>query len=175
MTSTATATATAPATGTFSVSHARDAVFDQGLRAFFAYRDLGIRQATGGRVVAHVIRAMPGAVAQTPIVVLTADVMNEACDQAMAAGANDFISKPVKVEQPSVEDAIAILTGLKSKYEDHHKAEFTSDAPMHCEGLTQVFTKPSALTGVIFEFIERGTFGFCKENVKALMESTKGS
>ena len=53
-------------------------------------------------------------------------------------------------------------------------AEFTSDAPLHCEGLTQVFTKPSALTGVIFEFIERGKFGFCKENVKALMESTKG-
>ncbi|MFO0807196.1 MAG: VOC family protein [Gemmataceae bacterium] len=54
-------------------------------------------------------------------------------------------------------------------------AEFSTDAPLHCEGLTQVFTKPSALTGVIFEFIERGTFGFCKENVKALMESTKGN
>lgn len=54
-------------------------------------------------------------------------------------------------------------------------AEFSSDAPLHCEGLTQVFTKPSSLTGVIFEFIERGTFGFCKENVKALMESTKSN
>src|SRR5262245_33554729 len=40
-------------------------------------------------------------------------------------------------------------------------AEFTSDAPLSCEGLTQVFTKPSTLTGVIFEFIERGQFGFC--------------
>ena len=44
----------------FAVSHARDAVFERGLRAFFAYRDLGIRQATGGRVVAHVIRAAEG-------------------------------------------------------------------------------------------------------------------
>ena len=52
-----------------------------------------------GLTATRLIRAMPGAVAQTPIVVLTADVMNEACDQAMAAGANDFISKPVKVEQ----------------------------------------------------------------------------
>ena len=52
-------------------------------------------------------------------------------------------------------------------------AEFTSEQPLSCEGLTQVFTKPSALTGVIFEFIERGHFGFCKDNVKALMESTK--
>ena len=52
-------------------------------------------------------------------------------------------------------------------------AEFTSDDPMKCPGLTQVFTRPSALTGVIYEFIERGEFGFCKDNVKALMESTK--
>jgi len=45
---------------TFSVSHARDAEWDRGLRAFFEYRDLGIRDATAGRVVAHVIRAVPG-------------------------------------------------------------------------------------------------------------------
>jgi quercetin dioxygenase-like cupin family protein len=44
----------------FSVSHAKDAVWDPGLRAFFEYRDLGIKEATAGRVVAHVIRAIPG-------------------------------------------------------------------------------------------------------------------
>ncbi|HOB94443.1 MAG TPA: cupin domain-containing protein [Aquabacterium sp.] len=44
----------------FAVSHARDAVFERGLRAFFEYRDLGIHAATDGRVVAHVIRAIPG-------------------------------------------------------------------------------------------------------------------
>ena len=45
----------------FTVSHARDAAFVSGLRSFFEYRDLGIRDATEGRVVAHVIRAVPGA------------------------------------------------------------------------------------------------------------------
>ena len=45
----------------FVVSHARDAQFERGLRAFFEYRDLGLLQATGGRVVAQVIRAAPGA------------------------------------------------------------------------------------------------------------------
>ena len=45
----------------FTVSHARDAHFERGLRSFFAYRDLGIARATAGRVVAHVIRAAPGA------------------------------------------------------------------------------------------------------------------
>ena len=45
----------------FTVSHARDAHFERGLRSFFEYRDLGITNATQGRVVAHVIRAVPGA------------------------------------------------------------------------------------------------------------------
>jgi hypothetical protein len=45
----------------FSVSHLRDAAFESdGLRAFFEYRDLGIKAATGGRVGAQVIRAKPG-------------------------------------------------------------------------------------------------------------------
>jgi 4-hydroxyphenylpyruvate dioxygenase-like putative hemolysin len=52
-------------------------------------------------------------------------------------------------------------------------AEFTTENPLVCPDLTQVFTKPSALTGVIYEFIERGRHGFCKDNVKDLMESTK--
>ncbi|HEV2453704.1 MAG TPA: ATP-dependent Clp protease ATP-binding subunit [Verrucomicrobiae bacterium] len=34
----------------------------------------------------------------------------------------------VKVEAPSVDDAIEILKGLRHKYEEHHKAEFTDDA-----------------------------------------------
>ena len=45
------------------------------------------------------IRAMPGDVARVPIVVLTADVMNEARDRAMAAGADAFVSKPVNLDQ----------------------------------------------------------------------------
>jgi CheY-like chemotaxis protein len=52
-----------------------------------------------GLTATRLIRALPGAVAQTPIVVFTADVMNEAREQALAAGANDFITKPVNVEQ----------------------------------------------------------------------------
>jgi len=45
----------------FSVSHAASSRFENdGLRPFFQYRDLGIRDATNGLVLAHVIRAMPG-------------------------------------------------------------------------------------------------------------------
>lgn len=52
-------------------------------------------------------------------------------------------------------------------------AEFATEKPMTCPGLIQIFTKPSELTGVIYELIERENHGFCKENVKSLMESTK--
>ncbi|HET9735433.1 MAG TPA: cupin domain-containing protein [Burkholderiales bacterium] len=45
----------------FSVSHrARSKFVKRGLRNYFEYRDLGIRRATRGKVVAHVIRARPG-------------------------------------------------------------------------------------------------------------------
>ncbi len=45
----------------FSVSHTKTSSFKaDGLRAFFEYRDLGIKDATDGRYVAHVIRAIPG-------------------------------------------------------------------------------------------------------------------
>ncbi len=40
----------------FTVSHHREEDFDQGLRAYSAYRDLGLAPATEGMVQAHVIR-----------------------------------------------------------------------------------------------------------------------
>jgi len=40
----------------FTFSHHREEDFDQGLRPYSAYRDLGIAPATGGMVQAHVIR-----------------------------------------------------------------------------------------------------------------------
>lgn len=44
-------------TSGFVASHAVDATFERGLRSFYEYRDLGIKDATGGKVDAHVIRA----------------------------------------------------------------------------------------------------------------------
>lgn len=43
----------------FTVSHLNEADFDQGLRTYAKYRDLGIAPATGGMVQAHVIRMLP--------------------------------------------------------------------------------------------------------------------
>jgi mannose-6-phosphate isomerase-like protein (cupin superfamily) len=43
----------------FAFSHLREEDFDQGLRAYARYRDLGLAPATGGMVQAHVIRMIP--------------------------------------------------------------------------------------------------------------------
>ena len=36
--------------------------------------------------------------------------------------------QPVTVDEPSEEESIAILKGLRSRYEEHHKVEITDDA-----------------------------------------------
>ena len=55
-----TRTATKPkARHKFVVSHPREEDFEAGLRAYAKYRDLGIADATGGMVRAHVIRFVP--------------------------------------------------------------------------------------------------------------------
>jgi len=64
------------------------------------------------------------------------------------------------------------VAGKMKEWKDAGYAEFLSDEPMTCPGLTQVFTKPSELTGVIYELISREGDGFCEDNVKNLMLST---
>jgi hypothetical protein len=60
------------------------------------------------------------------------------------------------------------------KWKEEGYAEFYSDEPISCENprLIQVFTKPSELTGVIYELIAREGDGFCQNSVRELMEST---
>ena len=70
-----------------------------------------------------------------------------------------------------VEDVEAVMSEWRKK----GYAEFYSNEPIVCQDpdLVQVFTKPSKLTGVIYEFINRAGAGFCEDSVKELMESTK--
>lgn len=67
------------------------------------------------------------------------------------------------------------VAGTMKEWKEKGYAEFLSEEPMECPGLKQVFTKPSELTGVIYELISREGKGFCELNVKGLMESTKGN
>ena len=65
------------------------------------------------------------------------------------------------------------VAGTMNEWKNMGYAEFLSDEPMVCPGLEQVFTKPSELTGIIYELICRTDKGFCEDNVKNLMNSTK--
>ena len=70
---------------------------------------------------------------------------------------------------------VSDVAGTMKEWKDKGYAEFYSDEPISCKDpdLIQVFTKPSELTGVIYELISREGDGFCKDSVKTLMESTK--
>ena len=65
------------------------------------------------------------------------------------------------------------VRAVMDQWRDKGYAEFLSEKPLECPGLVQVFTKPSELTGVIYELISRKGKGFCEDNVKNLMESTR--
>lgn len=58
------------------------------------------------------------------------------------------------------------------KFRRYKMAQFTTDKPIECPGLVQIFTTEHDLTGTIIEFIQRTDKGFCAANVKALMESS---
>ncbi len=57
-----------------------------------------------------------------------ATTLNEYRKYIEKDGALERRFQSVKVEPPSIEDAIAILKGLRAKYEEHHRAEITDAA-----------------------------------------------
>jgi catechol 2,3-dioxygenase-like lactoylglutathione lyase family enzyme len=75
---------------------------------------------------------------------------------------------------------IALQVPQKSSIEEEMEkwlklgwTEGFSSNVIKCDDLNQVFTRPSLITGVIFELIQRKNFGFCKDSVKQLMETTR--
>lgn len=67
---------------------------------------------------------------------------------------------------------VSSVQDTMDKWRRYKMAQFTTDKPIECPGLIQVFTTEHPLVGVIFEFIQRTDKGFCAQNVKALMESS---
>tara|TARA_Y100001938_G_scaffold91341_1_gene125338 strand:+ start:378 stop:941 length:564 start_codon:yes stop_codon:yes gene_type:complete len=90
--------------------------------------------------------------------------------------AGSIVGDWVEEYGPGVHHIAYQVEDVKAKMDEWMNAgyaEFYSERPLECEGLIQVFTKPSELTGVIYELINRSGDGFCEKNVKGLMESTK--
>jgi len=51
-----------------------------------------------GLATTEAIRAMPGALAHIPIIMVTADVLNNTRAKAMKAGVTEFVTKPMQPE-----------------------------------------------------------------------------
>ena len=68
------------------------------------------------------------ALSQSELQCIGATTLNEYRKYIEKDSALDRRFQAIKVEAPSVDDTILILKGLRSKYEDHHKAVFTDKA-----------------------------------------------
>ena len=88
---------------------------------------------------------------------------------------NSIVRNWVTALGPGIHHLAYEVDSVKKTMEEWKKEgiEFTTEEPLTCPGLVQVFTKRNIDTGMIYELIERTGEGFCKENVKDLMKSTK--
>jgi len=62
--------------------------------------------------------------------------------------------QPIKVEEPTVEETIAILKGLKEKYESHHKVEITEEAMVAAARLSDRYVTDRYLPDKAIDLID---------------------
>jgi ATP-dependent Clp protease ATP-binding subunit ClpC len=62
--------------------------------------------------------------------------------------------QPVDVQEPSVEETIAILNGIKEKYKEYHKVEFTDEAIKGAVTLAQQYIKERKLPDKAIDVID---------------------
>ena len=62
--------------------------------------------------------------------------------------------QPVRVEEPNNDDTVAILMGIRSKYEDHHKVDITDDAIRSAATLAQRYIPDRFLPDKAIDLID---------------------
>ncbi|NEU30963.1 AAA domain-containing protein [bacterium LRH843] len=62
--------------------------------------------------------------------------------------------QPVTVHEPSVEDAITILKGIQSKYEDYHRVHYTSEAIEACVRLSHRYIQDRFLPDKAIDLLD---------------------
>ena len=86
---------------------------------------VGAGSAEGAMDASNIIKP---ALSRSELQVVGATTLNEYRKYIEKDAALERRFQQVKVEEPSVEDAIKIMQGLQEKYETHHKAKFTPEA-----------------------------------------------
>ncbi len=94
---------------------------------------VGAGSAEGAMDASNIIKP---ALSRAELQVVGATTLNEYRKYIEKDAALERRFQQVKVEEPSVEDAIKIMQGLQEKYEAHHKAKFTPDAVVASVKLT---------------------------------------
>jgi ATP-dependent Clp protease ATP-binding subunit ClpC len=62
--------------------------------------------------------------------------------------------QPVKVEEPTVEETVEILRGIKSRYEEHHELEITDEAIMSAASMAARFVADRFLPDKAIDLID---------------------
>ena len=65
--------------------------------------------------------------------------------------------QPVKVEEPSQEDTVAILMGIKKHYEEHHNVEITEDAVKSAANLSSRYIPDRSLPDKAIDLIDEAS------------------
>jgi ATP-dependent Clp protease ATP-binding subunit ClpC len=86
---------------------------------------VGAGSAEGAMDASNIIKP---ALSRSELQVVGATTLNEYRKYIEKDAALERRFQQVKVEEPSVDDAIKIMQGLQEKYEAHHKAKFTPEA-----------------------------------------------
>jgi len=91
--------------------------------------------------------------------------------------------QPVKVEEPSQEDTVAILMGIKKHYEEHHNVEITEDAVKSATNLSSRYIPDRSLPDKAIDLIDEassrvrlrgsGTPSTVKDAIQALEDVRK--
>jgi ATP-dependent Clp protease ATP-binding subunit ClpC len=63
--------------------------------------------------------------------------------------------QPVFVPEPSVEDTIAILRGLRDRYEAHHQVRFSDEALVAASGLSDRYISDRFLPDKAIDLIDQ--------------------
>ena len=72
-------------------------------------------------------------------------------------GALERRFQPIKVEEPSIEDAITILKGIKSSYEAHHKIKISDDAIVSAVKLSKRYVVDRFLPDKAIDLIDEAS------------------
>ena len=86
---------------------------------------VGAGSAEGAMDASNIIKP---ALSRSELQVVGATTLNEYRKYIEKDAALERRFQQVKVEEPSIEDAIEIMKGLQDKYESHHKAKFSPEA-----------------------------------------------